>query len=72
MLKIASYCEKRAREGIIHLFPSSFNGDLGWNQSIDTEDQQMEIQFGERTIPNDFADLNELALAYAITIGSPT
>ncbi|MGF1576390.1 MAG: ATP-dependent RecD-like DNA helicase [Cyanophyceae cyanobacterium] len=45
-----------------------FNGDLGWIQSIDPEDQQIQIQFGERTIPYDFADLNELALAYAITI----
>ncbi|MEN9225224.1 MAG: ATP-dependent RecD-like DNA helicase [Thermostichus sp. HHBFW_bins_43] len=45
-----------------------FNGDLGRIRSIDLEDQQMHIDFGERTISYDFADLNELALAYAITI----
>ncbi len=45
-----------------------FNGDLGRIRSIDLEDQQMHIDFGERVIPYDFADLNELALAYAITI----
>jgi exodeoxyribonuclease V alpha subunit len=45
-----------------------FNGDLGRIRSIDLEDQQMHIDFGDRSIPYDFADLNELALAYAITI----
>ncbi|MFQ3585221.1 MAG: ATP-dependent RecD-like DNA helicase, partial [Cyanobacteriota bacterium] len=45
-----------------------FNGDLGRIGSIDLEEQQMHIDFGGRLVPYDFADLNELALAYAITI----
>ncbi|MEN9229815.1 MAG: ATP-dependent RecD-like DNA helicase [Thermostichus sp. DG02_5_bins_236] len=45
-----------------------FNGDLGRICSIDLEEQQLHIDFGGRLVPYDFADLNELALAYAITI----
>jgi exodeoxyribonuclease V alpha subunit len=45
-----------------------FNGDLGRILAINLEDQELRIQFGDKTVNYDMADLNELALAYAITI----
>jgi exodeoxyribonuclease V alpha subunit len=45
-----------------------FNGDLGTIVGIDFENQKLQVQFFERTVGYDFADLNELSLAYAISI----
>lgn len=45
-----------------------FNGDIGVIESIDSEDRLMNVTFGERTFEYDFTDLNELVLAYAVTI----
>ncbi|BAC88570.1 SF1B family DNA helicase RecD2 [Gloeobacter violaceus] len=45
-----------------------FNGDLGTIAGIDFENQKLQVQFFERTMGYDFADLNELSLAYAISI----
>jgi exodeoxyribonuclease V alpha subunit len=45
-----------------------FNGDLGMIAAINSEDQEVTVQFGERTVSYDFADLNEIALAWAVTI----
>jgi exodeoxyribonuclease V alpha subunit len=45
-----------------------FNGDLGTICAIDTEEQEVKVQFSGRDVTYDYADLNELALAYAITI----
>ncbi|AGY59637.1 ATP-dependent RecD-like DNA helicase [Gloeobacter kilaueensis] len=45
-----------------------FNGDLGTIAGIDFENQKLQVQFFERTVPYDFADINELSLAYAISI----
>jgi len=45
-----------------------FNGDLGTISSINLEEQEVTVQFGERSITYDYADLSELALAWAITI----
>lgn len=45
-----------------------FNGDLGLIQAIDLEEQEVTVQFGERSVQYDYADLNEITLAWAVTI----
>jgi exodeoxyribonuclease V alpha subunit len=45
-----------------------FNGDLGIIQSIDTVEQEVTVLYGERTVVYDYADLNEIALAWSISI----
>ena len=45
-----------------------FNGDLGGIAAIDLEEQEVTVQFGQRLVVYDWADLNEIALAWAITI----
>lgn len=45
-----------------------FNGDIGYIQSIDSDEQQILIRFEERDVPYDYSDLDELVLAYAISI----
>lgn len=45
-----------------------FNGDIGYIQDIDTEEQQVLVRFEERDVLYDYSDLDELVLAYAISI----
>ncbi|ACC84908.1 ATP-dependent RecD-like DNA helicase [Nostoc punctiforme] len=45
-----------------------FNGDLGIILTIDTIEQEVTVQYGERTVIYDYADLNEIALAWCVTI----
>jgi exodeoxyribonuclease V alpha subunit len=45
-----------------------FNGDLGLIQQIDSEEQEVTVDFEGRAVTYDFADLNELSLAWAVTI----
>ncbi|GHO48194.1 hypothetical protein KSX_63570 [Ktedonospora formicarum] len=45
-----------------------FNGDLGTISRIDLDEQEVRVQFAEREVTYDYADLNELSLAWAITI----
>jgi len=45
-----------------------FNGDLGTILAIDPEEQEVAVQFAERRVHYDYADLSELALAWAVTI----
>ncbi len=45
-----------------------FNGDLGVITTIDPEEQEVVVQFDQRLVTYDYADLNELALAWAVTI----
>jgi exodeoxyribonuclease V alpha subunit len=45
-----------------------FNGDLGTIASLDQEEQEVVVQFAERQVSYDYADLSELALAWAITV----
>jgi exodeoxyribonuclease V alpha subunit len=46
-----------------------FNGDIGIIDEIDLEDQQLHVNFGDqRIIIYEFDELNELVLAYAISI----
>lgn len=45
-----------------------FNGDLGSIVAINAEDQEVSAQFAERIVSYDYADLNEITLAWAVTI----
>ncbi|MCU0569421.1 MAG: ATP-dependent RecD-like DNA helicase [Oculatellaceae cyanobacterium Prado106] len=45
-----------------------FNGDLGVITSMNLEDQEVSARFGDREVTYDYADLNEITLAFATTI----
>jgi exodeoxyribonuclease V alpha subunit len=45
-----------------------FNGDIGWVSRIDQEDRELTIDFDGRLVPYDFSDLDEVVLAYAISV----
>jgi exodeoxyribonuclease V alpha subunit len=45
-----------------------FNGDIGFIQSIDAENQELVIDFEGRVVQYPFSDLDQLTLAYATTI----
>jgi exodeoxyribonuclease V alpha subunit len=45
-----------------------FNGDIGLVTAIDAEEREVRIQFDSREVVYDFGELDEIALAYAITI----
>ncbi|MFA6066757.1 MAG: ATP-dependent RecD-like DNA helicase [Candidatus Babeliaceae bacterium] len=47
---------------------NTFNGDIGVIDSINTIDKTLGVSFGNRLVEYDFDELNELVLAYAITI----
>ncbi|HKI37562.1 MAG TPA: ATP-dependent RecD-like DNA helicase [Gemmataceae bacterium] len=44
-----------------------FNGDIGRIADIDTHEQELTVEFDGRPVPYDFGELDELALAYAVT-----
>jgi exodeoxyribonuclease V alpha subunit len=45
-----------------------FNGDIGRVQAIRADDQELVVSFDGREVTYDFSELDELSLAYAITI----
>ena len=45
-----------------------FNGDIGQISSIDPIEKEIKVQFEQRKVIYDFGELDELSLAYAITI----
>jgi exodeoxyribonuclease V alpha subunit len=45
-----------------------FNGDLGAVEFIDLEELEVTVRFDQRSVVYDLADLNEIALAWAVTI----
>ncbi len=45
-----------------------FNGDIGRITGIDHEAQEMTISFDGREVDYDFADLDEVVLAYAVSV----
>ncbi|MEI8295791.1 MAG: ATP-dependent RecD-like DNA helicase [Alphaproteobacteria bacterium] len=45
-----------------------FNGDIGFIQSIDTEEEEVLINFEGREVAYDFTQMDEISLAYALTI----
>jgi exodeoxyribonuclease V alpha subunit len=45
-----------------------FNGDVGMIERIDPVEQEVGVRFDERLVKYDFGELDEIALAYAITV----
>lgn len=45
-----------------------FNGDLGRVRAIDQENQELRIEVDGRMVSYDFSELDELTLAYAVTV----
>ena len=45
-----------------------FNGDIGQIVKLDTEEREVTIQFDQREVVYDYGELDEISLAYAITI----
>ena len=45
-----------------------FNGDIGFIEQIDLEDGAVNIRFDERLVAYEFSDLDELTLAYAMSV----
>jgi exodeoxyribonuclease V alpha subunit len=45
-----------------------FNGDIGTILKIDTIDQKVEIAFDENIVSYDFSELDEVSLAYAVSV----
>ena len=45
-----------------------FNGDIGWISKINREDRELIIDFDGRLINYDFSELDEVVLAYAISV----
>jgi exodeoxyribonuclease V alpha subunit len=45
-----------------------FNGDVGIIERVDPVEQQVAVRFDDRTVKYDFGELDEISLAYAITI----
>ena len=45
-----------------------FNGDIGVVESVDLEDKTLSVRFDNRLIEYDSTELDELVLAYAVTI----
>jgi exodeoxyribonuclease V alpha subunit len=45
-----------------------FNGDIGWISKIDPEEREVTIDFDGRQVPYDYSDLDEVVLAYAVSV----
>ena len=45
-----------------------YNGDIGFISRLSTEDQRVDVEFDGRRVPYEFSDLDELVLAYAVSI----
>jgi len=45
-----------------------FNGDIGWVSKIDQENRELTIDFDGRLIPYGSSELDEIVLAYAISV----
>jgi len=45
-----------------------FNGDIGMIQDLDVADESLCVDYDGRTVSYDFAELDELSLAYAISV----
>lgn len=45
-----------------------FNGDVGYIRRIDPDAQELVIEFDERPVEYEFGELDEVALAYAVSI----
>ena len=45
-----------------------YNGDVGYITKIDTVDQEMKVEIDGREVTYDFSDLDDLVLAYAVSV----
>ncbi len=45
-----------------------FNGDIGWISKIDAEERELIIDFDGRGVPYDYSELDEVVLAYAVSV----
>jgi exodeoxyribonuclease V alpha subunit len=45
-----------------------FNGDIGWISKINPEEREVVIEFDGRGVPYDYSDLDEVVLAYAVSV----
>ena len=45
-----------------------FNGDIGYINSVDTNERTLTVSFDNRLVEYDITELDEIVLAYAITI----
>jgi len=45
-----------------------FNGDIGWISEINPEERELAIDFDGRLVPYDYSDLDEIILAYAVSV----
>ena len=45
-----------------------YNGDIGWISQVDLEEQTLTVRYEEGERAYDFSELDELALAYAISV----
>ncbi len=45
-----------------------FNGDIGTIEKIDPVEQELSIRFDDRLVTYDYGELDEVSLAYAVTI----
>jgi exodeoxyribonuclease V alpha subunit len=45
-----------------------FNGDIGWISKINPEEREVTIDFDGKLVPYDYPDLDEVVLAYAISV----
>lgn len=45
-----------------------FNGDIGFVEEIDTQDRILAVRYPEQRVEYEYSDLDELVLAYAISI----
>nr|NGX47928.1 ATP-dependent RecD-like DNA helicase [Chlamydiota bacterium] len=45
-----------------------FNGDVGYITEIDLVDQVLKVNFYRKSVPYEFGELDELVLAYAVSI----
>jgi len=45
-----------------------FNGDMGVIAAIDLEEQEVTVQFAERQVNYDYADMDEITLAWCVTV----
>jgi exodeoxyribonuclease V alpha subunit len=45
-----------------------YNGDIGRITKLDPEDREITVRFDDRQVAYDFSDLDELVLAYAVTV----
>jgi len=48
-----------------------YNGDIGLIQSIDMDNQKLEINFTGKVVSYEFLELDDITLAYAITSINP-